>query len=247
MLQLRLGVAAAVTGLCGHFAFVYRERTRAPSGRLLHFSPGSQDDIISDSLRTGDLLLFSRDCALYGCAGAAACSLRQAGGGAFDHAGVVVLLAGVPHVLEEGWGGASLRRFDARVRCSRARTLALRPLRGAPLTPAAAAAGEAWALRAVAPERGPGGAPAGSGPGAAMGAALLQGGGGALAAAREALRTAAGDTRANASLPLVARFYEALGVAPPGALAQMEDLSPPRQPLAAGARFGGTVWVRALA
>jgi hypothetical protein len=44
MLQARIGAGAVVLGLAAHAAYVHRERARAPTGRLLQFSPGSQGE-----------------------------------------------------------------------------------------------------------------------------------------------------------------------------------------------------------
>lgn len=46
----------------------------------------------------------------------------------YDHAGVIVLLREVPHLLEHTAAGARLRRYDARVKASRAREVVVRPL-----------------------------------------------------------------------------------------------------------------------
>ena len=96
----RLALALVVSSLAGHTYYVLGERKRAPTGRLLTFSPGSQDDLIGESLRTGDLIYFSRDCVLYGACGALSCMARksQDGGVPYDHAGVIYVHLGEPHV-----------------------------------------------------------------------------------------------------------------------------------------------------
>ncbi len=42
MLQAKIGAAATVTALAAHTAYVQSERAKAPTGRLLQFSPASQ-------------------------------------------------------------------------------------------------------------------------------------------------------------------------------------------------------------
>jgi hypothetical protein len=44
MLQAKLGAAGAVLALVAHTAYVQSERAKAPTGRLLQFSPGSQGE-----------------------------------------------------------------------------------------------------------------------------------------------------------------------------------------------------------
>lgn len=132
MQQARIALGVAVAGYFGHWAYVARERDPAfgITGRLLQFSPGSQDEIVSSQLRTGDLLLFSRDATLYtGLAAITIASRKALTGCAYDHVGVVVVRGHVPHVLERSPNGcAHLRRFDARVKMSTAREIVWRPL-----------------------------------------------------------------------------------------------------------------------
>ena len=92
-------VATAAVAAGAHALYVARERKRVPA--LLRFSPGSADDILSERLRTGDLVLFARDCTLYtGCAGVVCAARRASGGSEFDHAGVIVR-AGVGSAHDE--------------------------------------------------------------------------------------------------------------------------------------------------
>jgi hypothetical protein len=211
MNHFRLGLSIGCACVAAHTAYVWHERqSLTPSGRSLQFSPGSQDDLKADSLRTGDLVVFSRDCVLYGPCGALACEARKrgpGGDGTYDHVGVVVLHHGVPHVLERTHSGAHLRRFSARVRCSRAREIFVRPL-VPPLTPAQARAAAAAAAAELAPtpleqhlQRWQQGTPA-----EAMAAAMAS-----PAAATHALAEAGallvGLQAANSSVALARRFY----------------------------------------
>jgi len=252
-MHLRLGAGAAAAALCAHAAYVHRERVaRAPAGRFLTFSPGSQDAAVAAALQTGDVVLFARDCSLAAGAAGAACVARRARGGArgaraaWDGAGVVVLRAGEPWVLEgrAGGGAPRLRRYEARVLASRAREVLVRPL-AAPLPRAAAAALAAHAAAvAEAPRGGGGGGGArGDDAGADNAAAFFD----AAAAARalgEAAALALGGG-ASGAVAAVADAARAAGLA--GAVADMGDLAPPAQPWAAsGVRFGASVWVRDL-
>jgi hypothetical protein len=202
MWHARAGAALAACALSAHTAYVYRERVhKAPRTPVaLRFSPGSEDAWLEGTLRSGDVLLFSRDCALYGACGALACAARQAATGPYDHAAVVVLLRQEPHVLERTASGARLRPFAARLRASRARSVLLRRLE-APLSAAEAAAGAAFAARVAAP------APRLPGDSAA---AALADPRAAARALREAARAAAGDAR-GCSAELVGEFFAAVG------------------------------------
>ena len=142
MIQLKLAAGAFACAAAAHYAYVRRERRMSTelSPSLMRFTPGSNDAAIEDSLRTGDLVLFSRDCTLYvGCAGVV-CAARQAAApsSGFDQVGVIVRCGanglGAPHILElTTAGGVRLRPYDARVRCSRSRRIAVVPLCGAPI------------------------------------------------------------------------------------------------------------------
>jgi hypothetical protein len=237
--HVRAGAALALCALTAQLTYAYSERvTRAPRGRFLRFSPGSQDAAVEDTLRTGDLLLFSRDCAVSGAASSLACIARQArGGSAFDGAGVVVLLGGEPWVLESRAGAPpALRRYAARVLASRAREILLRPVRP-PLAPAAAAALEAAAVREGV---------RGSDDAGADNARAFFDVSRVCASVVEAVRLLAGDARAAAPLVGIESAGRAAGLA--GDLVSAAALAPPSQPWAAtsGVRFGAPVWVRDL-
>lgn len=236
--HIRAGAALALCALTAQVTYAYGERvSRAPRGRFLRFSPGSQDSAVEDSLRTGDLLLFSRDCTVSGAASSLACIARQSrGGSAFDGAGVIVLIGGEPWVFESRAGAPpALRRYAARVLASRAREILLRPVRP-PLAPAAAAALEAEAVRES--ERG-------SDDAGADNARAFFDVSRVCASLLEALRLFVGDARTAAPLAGVAHAGSVAGLA--GDLPSAASLAPPSQPWAAsGVRFGAPVWVRDL-
>jgi hypothetical protein len=232
----RAGFALALCGLAAQSTYVYGERvTRAPRGRFLRFSPGSQDSAVEDTVRTGDVLLFSRDCAVAGAASSLACIARQTrGGSAFDGAGVIVLLSGEPWVLESRAGAPpALRRYAARVLASHAREILLRPLRP-PLPPAAAAALEAEAVRLGV---------RGSDDAGADNARAFFDVFRVCASAAEAVRVFLGDARAAAPAAGVARAGFAAGLV--GDVSSVASIAPPSQPWS-NARFGAPVWIRDL-
>lgn len=243
MLQAKLAAGGVAAAAAAHAAYVHRERTSgAPQGRLREFSPGSQDEIVSGRLHTGDLILFRRDCTLYACAGGLACALAQAGAAAarpdapFDHVGVIVRVAGVPHVLERTFSGTKLRRYDHRVKLSRSPEVVVRPL-AARLPPPAERELERWA-RAVGglpPPAGGGGGGAGGDPGSDDdGGDLDAGGGGAISQLLVALPAAAsGGLRAARSSPavdLVAAAYARAGLLRGGGVEEPTAGAPPRPP-----------------
>ncbi len=109
---------------------------------------------MAERLKSGDLVLFSRDCSKYyvscnrhhqhnAClrssdlqpCGTAVCAGNKAASGVpFDHAGVVVMWHGFPMLAEWTFGGVKVRPFDERIVCSKAPEVAVRPL-ATPLTP----------------------------------------------------------------------------------------------------------------
>ena len=250
MLQLRLAAGAALAAGLAHSAYVHSARAAAPRRP---FSPASEDARTELQLKTGDLLLFRRDCTMYTCAGALVCLARQraaageAGAGAgtrgvalppFDQAAVVVSVQHVPHVLERTFSGTKLRRYDARLIGSTSPEVLLRPL-AAPLAREACAALEAWALRVGGGVDGRAGEGRGAGAGGSGDADADVEGGGALA---ELLHALPSDARANASVALVERAYTVAGIlTPPERVEegrprlQMRDLLPQK----AGARAQG--------
>lgn len=254
MLHLRLGVGFAAASVIAHTLYVHGERQKAPTGRLLQFSPGSQDDLIADGLRTGDVVCFSRDCVLYGLCGAAACLGRKAVGGVYDHVGVVYLVHGVPHVLEYTPSGVKLRVYSARVRCSRSREVVVRPLRPQ-LTPGELEAATGFVARVV-EKKGGGGVPSPPPP-EAMAATLLSPP--ACVNALGELGAMALNPGSNPSAAFVGEFYGACGVLQGGGSSSsttpspsppltMSALAPTKQPKwsTPGRHFGPPVWVRDL-
>lgn len=248
MLQARLAGASAVAGLALYTLHVRRERNLQPSGRLLQFIPGSDDENIADHLQTGDLVLFARDPTLYAPLGAVVCAARKAlTGTPFDQASIIVRRRGTPYVLEHTFSGVKLRRFDHRLQCCRSQAVLLRPLGlGKQLPPERLAALDSLLERVV---------PAADD--ASLHAASMIDDGydangnripvvtlrllsaGAAGAALELLRLPLAPA-ANASVDLVAEVYSALGLAlqqapPPSAAPRrlaMPDLLPPQQPWA---------------
>ena len=249
--QARLAAGAAVSALLAHGVYVHRLRERIPTGRGLRFAPGGADDVLASTLRTGDVVLFSRDAVLYGFAGALACEARQRwGGSGFDHAGVIVVRAGEPHLLEATQSGIKLRRYDARVRCSRSREIAVRPLGRVANEDALDAA----ALRAFLVAEG---VYEGDAPFPTVAPAALERGSqldirSALRALTEAVRIVTGiEPSANASAALVGRVYEHALRIPRARVVGGSTSTPPLtmrdlegQPWGGGARLKAPRWVR---
>jgi hypothetical protein len=158
MLQLKIGLGAAALAVAGHTAYVVNTRMiNRPTGRLLQFSPGSQDEVVAFSLKTGDLILFRRDCSSYPLVSGVSCLVRQSrlercatdSESVFDHMGVIVLLHGKPHVLEMGTFGPRLRPYDARIKLSLSKKILVRQLR-VPLSKAASRELEQFASKTAA-------------------------------------------------------------------------------------------------
>jgi hypothetical protein len=149
MLHVAAAAAVAVGGAAAHAAWVRDKRARGPKGRQLQFVPGSADEALASQLATGDVVRYSRDCSLYPLLDGVTCLARKATS-RYDHWGVIVHVAGVPHVWERlPAGGHALRPYDARLQASLARTVHVLPL-AVPLTPDAAAAVTTEAKRRVA-------------------------------------------------------------------------------------------------
>lgn len=84
------------------------------------FRQGSADDMVADSLRTGDVVLFSRKWYNYHLPTALLVKAQEAFyGGEYDHSGIIVMKAGTPYVLETTpIRGVQCRRFEERIRHS---------------------------------------------------------------------------------------------------------------------------------
>ncbi len=94
----------------------------------LKFSPGSADELLQDSLKTGDLLLFSRRWYRYHLPEALSIKLYQTFLNTdYDHVGVIICdKYGEPSVLEKTyWGGYKLRPFSERIAYSRSHQISL--------------------------------------------------------------------------------------------------------------------------
>lgn len=260
MLQARLAGAATVAGLSLFTLHVRRERNLQPTGRLLQFVPGSDDERIGDRLQTGDIILFARDPTLYAPLGAAVCAARKSlSGTPFDQAAVVVRRRGTPYILERTFSGVKLRRFDHRLQCCRSEAVLLRPLGLGRLT-----TGQADALDATLARLLPAAEDASSRPAAGVVDDGYDVNGNRIpvvtprsltAGVPGALRELAWLPLApatNASVELVEEVYGALGlrrgssgvVAAAAAPLTMADLLPPAQPWAPAAHYTAPVRVR---
>jgi hypothetical protein len=135
--------ASVLGGVCSWQAFTYYLRTKYENAAIHVYEKqietqanvGSIDDKISESIRTGDLVVFNRRCTLMKPCGAAACvgtkmASVQSRMIDYDHCGVIILgKGGVPQILEANWSnGVVLRPYDQRIMRSMADTIIIRPL-----------------------------------------------------------------------------------------------------------------------
>jgi hypothetical protein len=153
--QFKIGLGLAAGAVAAHVGYTIHARTfGAPQGKNRRFSPGSVDETIAFTLKTGDLVLFQKNCGSYALLSGLTCLSRQVRlakeandkdiGAVFDHPGVIVMIKGEPYVLEEGTYGPVLLRYDERIKCSHSKKILIRPLLK-PLSKPAAAALEKWA------------------------------------------------------------------------------------------------------
>lgn len=98
------------------------ETRRHLKGIEPEFRQGSADDMVADSLRTFDVVLFSRKWYNYHLPTALLVKAQELMyGGEYDHSGVIVMKAGTPYVLETTpLKGVQCRRFEERIRHSAA-------------------------------------------------------------------------------------------------------------------------------
>jgi len=248
MVHGRLALAFSGAFLVGHTCYVLGERKKSPTGRMLQFSPGSQDDIVSEGLRTGDTILFSRDCVLYGACGAFSCAVRRSmgSGGSYDHVGVIYVHHGEPHVLEYTNSGVKFRKYSARVRCSRSREIVVRPL-----LPGLGTEGLELASRFVVREVGPIGVAGGrlESPPLAMSASLFSITS-SVSALKEAFVALLINSSYNSSVSFVERFYSDIGVikvdGTNDVALDMSDVAPGKRSKQGALKLGAPIWVRDL-
>lgn len=94
-----------------------RPRPRHPRSHPVVHSSRATDDLLVNRVRTGDLVLFSRDCGLYLPAGASLCAAtKRVGGTEYDHAGVVVFHRGEPYIAEDTFTETKVRLGRERAR-----------------------------------------------------------------------------------------------------------------------------------
>lgn len=174
----------------------------------------------------------------------------------YDHAGVIVSITGIPHVLEQTAAGPKLRRYDARVKASLAREVVVRPL-DLQLTPEQQAAVNQFVASqcpgtgtqaSTAPGPGPSGGTVklevqGYGSPAPTLAGMLSPLAG-VCHIQELGRLAMGSKEYNTSVQLMTNFYRHIGVLPQASevgMAQLANVHYQPFPLD---RFKRAVWVR---
>lgn len=111
-------LGGCVAAIAVHSASVelFRIRSRIDPA----FSVGSADEFLTNSLSTGDIVMFSRCFYQYHLPVALVIRMRQLiNESEFDHSGVIVMKAGVPYVIERTpFQGIKCRPFEERVRRS---------------------------------------------------------------------------------------------------------------------------------
>lgn len=122
--------------ISGHSAFVCSERRRvvkrADYTTQNTFKIGDADDAIMDNLKTGDVLLFSRDPFRHHFPVAMYILLFKAiHKTEFDHAACIVMnTKGLPMVVEATFSGVKFRPYDERIMHSKSKQIALVPIEG---------------------------------------------------------------------------------------------------------------------
>lgn len=94
------------------------------------FRAGSADELLADNLSAGDVVMFRRTWYKYHIPVALMIKVQQALYECeFDHSGVIVMLLGVPYILERTpFGGIVCRPFEERVRNSSSAHIVVIPL-----------------------------------------------------------------------------------------------------------------------
>ena len=164
---LRAGVLV-VGPLSGWSVYASNKRREAP--KHTRFAAGSVEEMVSNRLKTGDLIFFRRNPVLMQPPFALLClagrkvlgepqaenpdkSDENAGGAEeYDHVGAIVKdRFGTPHVLEVTFRGVRLRRFDERIAWSKSDEITCVPL-NKPLSDGLRQKADRWA-RSLTPER----------------------------------------------------------------------------------------------
>eukprot|EP01041_Mallomonas_annulata_P010197 gene10197-21252_t len=122
--------ASSVATVVGYSILIEYRKSSNKDSSLGNFPVGSADDMISDSLKSGDLIFFKRRWYNYHVPKAAVIKLHQVlFGSEFDHCGIIIQAPlGVPYVLELTDGGHKLTKFSSRVLQSQAHQILVIPI-----------------------------------------------------------------------------------------------------------------------
>lgn len=126
-----VAATAAIGGYTGQVAWStssHQHLLQTTQKHRLQFSPGSADEILLDTLKTGDILLFSRRWYYYHLPQALYILIYQnVFDTEYDHVGICVCdKYGEPAILENTfWGGFKLRPFNERIVHSRSHQISL--------------------------------------------------------------------------------------------------------------------------
>ncbi|ETW01393.1 hypothetical protein, variant [Aphanomyces invadans] len=122
---------ATVAGWTGMVMYKRESANHPPRG--FTFNTGSMDDIMSDTLQTGDIVLFRRNCAFMQPADALSCFLADhvpSWQGPYNHCGFIyVNHIGDKFVVEETYSGVKCRPYSARIITSLSTDIVVVPLR----------------------------------------------------------------------------------------------------------------------
>lgn len=120
--KFKIGAGVATT-LVIHAAAI--EAQRYARGIEPEFKQGSADDMLADSLNSGDVVLFNRRWYTYHIPTAFLVKAQKAVfGGEYDHSGVIVMKSGTPYILEKTpLHGVKCEKFEDRVRASSAASI----------------------------------------------------------------------------------------------------------------------------
>ncbi|KAH9095761.1 hypothetical protein LEN26_017724 [Aphanomyces euteiches] len=120
--------------IAGWSGFVVMARSQANNPpRGYNFITGSMDDVMSDTLKTGDLILFRRNCAYMQPMDGLGCFLTSQVDqwkSQFNHCGfILVNHVGDKFVVEETYSGVKCRPYSARILTSLSTDIVVVPLR----------------------------------------------------------------------------------------------------------------------
>lgn len=147
-IQLRIGLGAIAIAIGAHTWHTLQLRKKHIESNIQtstiqsptkRFSRGSADEVLSFTVKTGDLVLFQRDCLTYPLFSGLACAIRQQKFESLkntrhrtlnaDHTGIIIQIHGEPYIFETSTYGIRLIPFDTRILQSLSPRILIRPLK----------------------------------------------------------------------------------------------------------------------